>query len=187
MRPGSGPARLRVRAPALPRPLFDRRSPRPAPSRPAWPPPGEGAPPRSRSREGSPSAAAEPGNLRAGKSLRRLRGAARYGTARPWRPRSPPVTFWTRRQPGPRCGRRRLPGGPESVRGRPGLRVSWPLGRDGFKLSGALGFGERIRRVPLVLFGASGENKYKCDCLRVADMPLAREPYRWEPFRSRGY
>ncbi|XP_045659437.1 putative uncharacterized protein encoded by LINC00472 [Ursus americanus] len=124
MRPGSGPARLRVRAPALPRPLFDRRSPRPAPSRPAWPPPGEGAPPRSRSREGSPSAAAEPGNLRAGKSLRRLRGAARYGAARPWRPRSPPVTFWTRRQPGPRCGRRLLPGGPESIRGRPrpGLR-----------------------------------------------------------------
>ncbi|XP_047588425.1 putative uncharacterized protein encoded by LINC00472 isoform X2 [Lutra lutra] len=124
MRPGFGPARLRVRAPALPWPLFDRPSPRPAPSRLAWPPPGEGAPPRSRSREGSPFAAAEPGNLRAGKSLRRLRGAARRGAARPWRSRSQPVTFWTSRQSGPRRSRRRLRGGPESVRGRPrpGLR-----------------------------------------------------------------
>ncbi|XP_041603537.1 collagen alpha-1(I) chain-like [Vulpes lagopus] len=60
-----------------------RPSARPAPSREAWPPPGKGAPPRSRSREGSRSAAAEPGNLRAGKSLRRLRGAARRGAARP--------------------------------------------------------------------------------------------------------
>ncbi|XP_045862042.1 uncharacterized protein LOC123942196 [Meles meles] len=124
MRPGFGPARLRVRTPALPWPLFDRPSPRPAPSRLAWPPPWEGAPSRSRSREESPSAAAEPGNLRAGKSLRRLRGAARRGAARPWRPRSQPVTFWTSRQSGPRRARRRLRGGPESVRRRPrpGLR-----------------------------------------------------------------
>lgn len=65
--------------------------------------------------------------------------------------------------------------------------MSWLFGRDGFKLSGAPGFGEKAGGVPLILFGAGGENKCKCDCLRLADMPLAREPYRWEPFRSRGY
>lgn len=161
MRPGFDPARLRVRAPALPRPLFDRPSARPAPSRPAWPPPGEGAPPRSRSREGSRPAAAEPGNLRAGKSLRRLRGAARRGAARPWRPRSPPVTFWTRRQPGPRRGRWRLRGGPEYVRGLPrkGLRVSWLFRHEGLQRSGVSGFGRRQGECLLILFRAGGENK----------------------------
>lgn len=187
MRPGFGPARLRVRAPALPWPLFDR-------PRLAQPPPGRLGPRPGKGRPLAPAAGKEvrprppsPATCERGKVCGA--SAGRRGAARPWRSRSQPVTFWTSRQSGPRRARRRLRGGPESVRGRPrpGLRVSWLLGRDGFKLSGAPTFGEKAGGVPLILFGAGGESKCKCDCLRVADMPLAREPYRWEPFRSWGY
>ncbi|KAM7135428.1 uncharacterized protein WM277_015354 [Molossus nigricans] len=120
---GDNAAGLRVPAPALPRLLQDGAPARPAPSGPGRPPPGKGRPLALAAGEGSRSAAAEPGNLRAGKSLRHLRGAARRGPC-PWRPRSPPVTFRTRRQPGPRRGQRGPRGGPDSVRGllRPGLR-----------------------------------------------------------------
>ncbi|KAM9665228.1 uncharacterized protein ACIGJ3_008949 [Trichechus inunguis] len=92
---------------------------------PTWPSPGSPAPSgpgKGRhlvpaAGEGRLPATAEPGNLQAGKSLRRLRGAARRGATRPSCPRSPPVTFSTRRQPGPR--RPGLRGGPASVRGPP--------------------------------------------------------------------
>lgn len=83
--------------PGSPSPLLARR-----------PPPGRGAPPRSRGRRRKSVPAAEPGNLRAGKSLRRLRGAAPApGVHGPGRP----VTFWARRPPGPLRRPRGLRGG----------------------------------------------------------------------------
>uniref|UniRef100_M3Y4F7 Uncharacterized protein n=1 Tax=Mustela putorius furo TaxID=9669 RepID=M3Y4F7_MUSPF len=124
MRPGFGPARLRVRAPALPWPLFDR-------PRLAQPPPGRLGPRPGKGRPLAPAAGKEvrprppsPATCERGKVCGA--SAGRRGAARPWRSRSQPVTFWTSRQSGPRRARRRLRGGPESVRGRPrpGLRVS---------------------------------------------------------------
>ncbi|XP_048209859.1 sterile alpha motif domain-containing protein 1-like [Perognathus longimembris pacificus] len=54
----------------------------------------EAAPPRPAAASGgSGTASGEPGNLQAGKSLLRLRGAARGGTARPSPPRWVRVTF----------------------------------------------------------------------------------------------
>ncbi|XP_011922830.1 PREDICTED: uncharacterized protein LOC105589215 [Cercocebus atys] len=83
-------------------------------------PPGIGAPPSFRQpakevcpRPRSP-ATCKPGKV-CGAS------AGRRDAARPTRPRSPRVTFSTRRQPGPQRGRRGLRGGPESVRGLPHL------------------------------------------------------------------
>lgn len=100
-------------APALPRPQLDRHPARPAPSRdrgaPLVPAAGEGSLPRPRS-----PATWKPGKV-CGAS------AGRRDAARPTRPRSPRVTFSTRRQPGPQRGRRGLRGGPESVRGLPHL------------------------------------------------------------------
>lgn len=77
MRPGSGRGRPRSPGPYL-------TFPRLAQAPPDRPPPRREAPPRSLTGEGSLSAAAEPGNLRAGKSLRRLRGAARRGPPLAW-------------------------------------------------------------------------------------------------------
>ncbi|XP_025238130.1 LOW QUALITY PROTEIN: uncharacterized protein LOC112622603 [Theropithecus gelada] len=105
-------------APALPRPQLDRHPARPAPSRdrgaPSFRQPAKEVCPRPRS-----PATCKPGKV-CGAS------AGRRDAARPTRPRSPRVTFSTRRQPGPQRGRRGLRGGPESVRGLPhlGLRMS---------------------------------------------------------------
>ncbi|XP_012501486.1 PREDICTED: putative uncharacterized protein encoded by LINC00472 [Propithecus coquereli] len=107
-----------MRGACAPRPQLDRLPARPAPSR------GRGAPSLRRPekevgpRPQSP-ATCEPGKV-CGAS------AGRHGLARPSRPRSPRVTFSTRRQPEPQRGRRGLRGGPESVRGlrHPVLRMS---------------------------------------------------------------
>ncbi|XP_030785465.1 uncharacterized protein LOC104668858, partial [Rhinopithecus roxellana] len=100
-------------APALPRSQLDRHPARPAPSRdrdaPLVPARAKEVCPRPRS-----PATCKPGKV-CGAS------AGRRDTARPTRPRSPRVTFSTRRQPGPQRGRRGLRGGPESVRGLPHL------------------------------------------------------------------
>ncbi|XP_075859693.1 uncharacterized protein LOC105863333 [Microcebus murinus] len=107
---GSAPRVSECGAPALPRPQLDRLPARPAPSSR-----GRGAPSLRRPekevgpRPPSP-ATREPGKV-CGAS------AGRHGLARPSRPRSPRVTFSTRRQLGPQRGRLGLRGGPESLRG----------------------------------------------------------------------
>ncbi|XP_077015550.1 uncharacterized protein LOC143683316 [Tamandua tetradactyla] len=84
MRRGFGPARRasECRAPALPRPQLGSRPARPPPPGPVRPGPrrGKGRPLTPAAEEGSPSAAAEPDNLRGWKSFWRLGGAVQRGS-----------------------------------------------------------------------------------------------------------
>lgn len=163
--------------PGSPSPLLARR-----------PPPGRGAPPRSRGRRRKSVPAAEPGNLGAGKSLRRLRGAAWRGP-RPWRPWSRPSGDFLGSSSARAAARATgTAGRPESARGlcAPGLRVSWLWARWG-SVVGAPGLGDKAWTEPFLLFGAGGRTHKKCEGWGGADMPPTREPYPWEPSGSRGH
>ncbi|XP_037700590.1 translation initiation factor IF-2-like [Choloepus didactylus] len=118
--PGVGPRRHRQcsgapaprrtpRSAGLPRSsgpnLVVARLARPLPARPgpARPPPGKRAPPHSCGRGRKSVRGRRAGQLA---SLEKFLAPRRGGAARPSRPRSPPVTLSTRRQPGPPRGLR---------------------------------------------------------------------------------
>lgn len=87
MRPGSECWRPRSPGSSLTVPRLIQAPPGPSP-------PGKGAPPRSRDRRRKWVRGRRARQLA---SREKFAAPPRGGTARPWRPRSPPVTFWTRR------------------------------------------------------------------------------------------
>ncbi|XP_074190042.1 uncharacterized protein LOC141571791 [Rhinolophus sinicus] len=87
MRPGSECWRPRSPGSSLTVPRLIQAPPGPSP-------PGKGAPPRSRDRRRKWVRGRRARQLA---SREKFAAPPRGGAARPWRPRSPPVTFWTRR------------------------------------------------------------------------------------------
>lgn len=115
----------------------------PPPGR-AGPRPGKGRPLSLAAGEGSRSTAAEPGNLRAGKSLRHLRGAARRGPL--------PLASAVTARDFPDSSSARAAARTAGTAGRAGVRPRAPapgaagelaLGAMGFSGLGHLGLGRR--------------------------------------------
>ncbi|XP_059558221.1 translation initiation factor IF-2 [Myotis daubentonii] len=161
---GDNAAELTCRRPRSPGPCWTVPG-SPSPLLARRPPPGRGAPPRFRGRRRKSVPAAEPGNLRAGKSLRSLRGAAWRGP-RPWRPRSRPAGDFLGSSSARAAARTTgTAGRPESARGlcAPGLRPWRVAIEEGQERKTML---EEIsssgHRPVLCMFSTEGSRDYLC-------------------------